>query len=54
MPDATREDRGLEALLGPEGPVAGALSAEAHGYEQRPEQLEMATAVERALSSGRH
>ena len=54
MPGATREDGALEALLGPEGPVARALSTEVHGYEQRFEQLQMANAVERALSSGRH
>ncbi len=35
-------------LLGPQGPVAGALSR----YEERTEQLEMAAAVERSLMGG--
>ncbi len=54
MLDATQENAALEALLGPEGPVAHALSTQAQGYEPRPEQVEMAGAVQRALSSGRH
>ncbi|HOB74958.1 MAG TPA: helicase C-terminal domain-containing protein [Phycisphaerae bacterium] len=37
-------------VLGPEGLVARRLS----GYEHRPEQLEMAAAVERAFEEGRH
>jgi len=37
-------------VLGPEGMVAGRLS----GYEHRPEQLEMAAAVENAFGQQRH
>lgn len=44
----------LEALLGPEGPVARALGEGARVYEYRPQQLEMGIAVAAALSSRRH
>jgi ATP-dependent DNA helicase DinG len=54
MPAASYDERSLETLLGPKGPVARALSTGTRGYERRPEQLAMAGAVERALSSGRH
>ena len=37
-------------LLGPEGPIAGALAA----YETREEQISMASAVEKALFSSKH
>lgn len=37
-------------LLGPDGPIAARLP----GYERRPQQLQMAQAVERALVEGRH
>jgi len=41
----------LEQILGPEGAIARRLGTE---YEQRPQQLEMAGAVEKALNEGRH
>lgn len=44
----------LEHLLGPQGPVAAALGGSGGGWEERPQQGEMADAVARALSSGRH
>lgn len=44
----------LRALLGPEGPVAAAFRAQGRGYEERPQQTEMAIAVSSVLSSGRH
>lgn len=37
-------------ILGPDGPIARRLG---HAYEQRPQQSEMAEAVDRALSDGR-
>ncbi len=49
---------GLDGLLGPEGPIAHALTKRFDGgasaYEERPQQLRMACAVAAALSSGRH
>jgi ATP-dependent DNA helicase DinG len=44
----------VAALLRPEGPVAKALGTEGGGYERRPQQLAMGSAVAAALSSGRH
>ena len=35
-------------LLAPDGPIARRLS----GFEARPQQIEMATAVEQSLKSG--
>ncbi|HEX5054660.1 MAG TPA: ATP-dependent DNA helicase [Planctomycetota bacterium] len=43
-------DRGMRALLGPDGPVARRLP----DFELRPQQVQFAEAVERALASGRH
>lgn len=40
------------ALLGADGPVAAAFGGE--GYEERPQQLTMATRVADALAGGRH
>lgn len=45
---------GAGGLLAPDGPVARALAARSQPFEARPEQRDMAAAVERALSSGRH
>jgi ATP-dependent DNA helicase DinG len=42
--------RGVRALLGADGPIAQRLPA----FEVRPQQLQMAAAVERALAAGRH
>lgn len=42
------------SLLARGGPVARALEARGAVFEARAEQVRMATAVERALSSGRH
>jgi ATP-dependent DNA helicase DinG len=48
----------VAALLAPDGPVARALAARQGGapggYEDRPQQLEMARAVAGALDAGRH
>src|SRR5256885_11372896 len=41
----------LESILGPEGAIARRLGEK---YEHRPQQLEMAAAVERALTEGHH
>ncbi|MBL9076586.1 MAG: ATP-dependent DNA helicase [Planctomycetes bacterium] len=41
---------GVRELLGEDGPIARRLS----GFELRPQQLELATAVERALADRRH
>jgi len=44
-------------LFAPDGALAGAFvarSGDAHAFEARPQQLDMARAVDRALSSGRH
>ncbi len=43
-------DPGVRGLLGPEGPIARRLPE----FEPRPQQLELATAIERALQNGRH
>jgi len=43
-------DLSVRALLGNEGPIARRLP----GYEPRPQQVEMALAVETALREGRH
>jgi ATP-dependent DNA helicase DinG len=43
------DDRRIEAILGPDGVVAGNLP----GYEERPEQLRMARAVAEAFNHGR-
>ncbi|MEO6596994.1 MAG: helicase C-terminal domain-containing protein [Planctomycetota bacterium] len=43
-------ERGVRALLGPEGPIARRLT----DFEVRPQQVQFAEAVERALASGRH
>ncbi len=44
-------DTTLHDILGQDGSIARRLAAD---YEFRPQQLEMATAVERALNGGRH
>jgi ATP-dependent DNA helicase DinG len=44
----------LDALLGPSGSVARAFRQGGGGYEERPQQLEMARAIEDALSSTGH
>ena len=49
MPDSGRNPVG--ALLQADGPVARALG---DAYEPRPEQIEMAAAVERALADRSH
>src|SRR5256885_12240666 len=41
----------LESILGPEGAIARRLGEK---YEHRPQQLEMAAAVERAFAEGHH
>src|ERR1700759_1573066 len=41
----------LEDILGPEGSIARRLGEK---YEHRPQQLEMATAVEEAFANGHH
>src|SRR4051794_9726852 len=41
----------LESILGPEGSIARRLGDK---YERRPQQLEMASAVERAFTDGHH
>src|SRR5688500_6835210 len=41
----------LESILGPDGAIARRL---AERYEHRPQQLEMAAAVERAFAEGHH
>src|SRR5256885_10130133 len=41
----------LESILGPEGAIARRLGEK---YEHRPQQLEMAAAVERAFTEGHH
>lgn len=41
-------------FLGPNGPVARALGGAKGGYEERQEQIQMATHVAQALSSGGH
>ena len=46
---AVDEDR-VTALLGEDGPLSKAFA----GYEQRPQQVEMAQAVTRALNDGHH
>src|SRR5207302_11284028 len=47
-PPVTAEEIG--ALLGPAGPLAKGLD----GYEERPEQIEMAQRVGESLSAGKH
>lgn len=44
------DDHGVQQLLGPEGPVARRLP----DFEVRPQQLELARAVENALATRRH
>src|SRR5256885_13787354 len=41
----------LESILGPEGAIARRLGEK---YEHRPQQLEMAAAVEQAFTDGYH
>src|SRR5215212_10103408 len=41
----------LDSILGPEGAIARRLGDQ---YEHRPQQLEMASAVERAFAEGHH
>src|SRR2546430_17654557 len=41
----------LESILGPDGAIARRLGER---YEHRPQQLEMATAVEEAFANGHH
>lgn len=40
----------VRALLGPTGPIAARLD----GFEARPQQLQLATAIEQALADGHH
>ena len=49
-PDEPVTAQEIAALLGPDGPLAAALS----GYELRPEQIEMAQRAGTALTQGRH
>ncbi len=44
----------VDHLLAPKGPIARAFSDGGGEFEERPQQLQMARAVQAALSSGRH
>jgi ATP-dependent DNA helicase DinG len=44
------EPMSLQAILGPDGAIARRL----RNYEHRPQQMEMARAVEQAIASGKH
>lgn len=44
----------LDEILGPLGPVATAMGARVGAFEERPQQLRMARAVDEALRAGRH